>query len=194
MSADFVWMLHVRPALNYPREQADPMVVLSLSTALFDRWGTDYPSKVSTRFVDDVFRAYINAGGLYYAMANSSYFREDDAGLSYTEVISPSIRFTIEQELWRDAGESRRDKVRGIYAAQYLSPVHLAKLGGKEAFIAGLLKELNMPQDLVTDLGDAGMILHVTPTPIDNTSKGLHAGSVVAPWVFRRFRDAGLFL
>jgi len=194
MGSDIVWILHLCPESNYAVAQSDTMVLLSVSTSLFYPWGVDYPSKISTCFTDDVMKAYIQAGGLYYCLSTSSYFRDDHAGMSYWGVNSSNLNFSIEHALWTDAREARRDKVRGVYAGQYLSPVHLAKLGGKEAFIAGLLKELNMPQDLVTDLGDAGMILHVTPTPIDNTSKGLHAGSVVAPWVFRRFRDAGLFL
>lgn len=194
MGSDVVWSLYLCPESNYAVEQSDTMVLLTLSTALFEPWGIDYPSKVSTHFAEDVMKAYIQAGGLYYCLSTSSYFRDDHAGMSYWAVNSSNLNFCIEQALWTQARQARRDKVRGIYASQYLSPVHVAKLGGKEAFIAGLLKELNMLQDLVTDLGDAGMILHVTPTPIDNTSKGLHAGSVVAPWVFRRFREAGLFL
>ena len=105
-----------------------------------------------------------------------------------------SVRFRIEHELWEQAKVARREKVRGVYPGQYLSPVHLKKLGGKERFIADLLKIRDRRNDLLADLGDKGLILRLTPTPIDSGAYGMNVGfAEVASWVFRRFRESGLF-
>ncbi len=195
---DYIWTIHIGASVTYPRTQFDCMCVVGVSTSLFPEDHKGLMTRASTKFSDEIIQAFIKHGELYYSLMDANYFREDGGGWCFEES-GPSnwssVRFRIEHELWEQAREARREKVRGVYPGQYLSPIHLEKLGGKERFIADLLKMRNRPNDLITDLGDKGMILRLTPTPIDATAYGLNQGFFeIATWVFRRFRDAGLFL
>jgi len=195
MAFDHVWCISLDAYNSYPMKQADCTAVLSVATHLFSGWGKE--STQSTRFADDIVRAAVRAGDVYYAFVLTSSYRDDNSGWSYSDAgpNSPNIRFGIENDLWREAREGRRGKVRGVYSGQYLSPVHLTALGGKERFIDDLIRVRDRRDDIVTDLGDKGMILRVTPTPIDGGVYGIGiGGSGLGTFIFRRFREAGLFL
>lgn len=196
---DSIWKIRLEASESFETVQSDCMCLVSLATRLFPSDHTGLPEqRDSTRVTDEITRCFLESGDLYYALADACYFRDDSAGWCYQSggpSDGSSVRFRIEHELWEQARESRRERVRGVYPAQFLSPVHLGKLGGKERFIASLLELRNRREDLITDFGERGMMLRLTPTPIDASAYGLDQGfSDIATWVFRRFRDAGLFL
>jgi len=197
---DYVWEIKLEALQDVEISHADCMCMIGLSTHLFpnDYLDEGQKSRKSTNISDAIIRTWLQYGDLYYALCDSNHFREDGSGWCFLAG-GPSnwstVRFRIEHELWEQARESRRDRVRGVYPGQYLSPIHLDKLGGKENFVAELLKVRDRYDDIITDLGDKGLILRLTPTPIDSSAYGLNQGfHEIATWVFRRFRDAGLFL
>jgi hypothetical protein len=195
---DHVWSIAFERPTVEDGSQSDSTCCISLATSLFAHradWVAE--PRTSTVLADGVVRTWLSNGPLYYAFMTSTYYREDAGGWSFMPggPTSTSPRFCIEHDLWEHGGVTRRDRVRGVYSGQYLSPQHLAKLGGKESFVKALLEVRDRYSDIVTDLGESGLVLRLTPTPLDPSTRGLQQGCAeIASWVFRRFRECGLFL
>lgn len=194
---NYDWLVSFSQCEQDPVASRDGLCVVGLPTRLFREDDKGLIARKSADVANAVIRTWIKYSHLYYALADANYFRENGAGWCY-ESDGPSnwstVRFRIEQDLWEQAGAVRRQCVRGVYPCQYLSTSHLAKLGGKTAFVAQLLGQLDRPDDLITELENESLILRLAPTPIDSSAFGLNQGFDAATWVFRRFREAGLFL
>jgi len=191
---DHTWKIVIEAA-DVPSEY-DCMILVSLSTHLFRAF--DKFSMEPTKLVVGLTNIWLRHGDLHYGFATTNYHQDDRSGWAYEgfNLGCSNIRFSIENELWRQAGVARHGRVRGLYASQYLSPVHLEKLGGKDCFVADLLKVRDRRDDLVTDLGERGIIFRLTASPTDHSRWGSQCGcgGDLGAWAFCRFRDAGLFL
>lgn len=181
---------------NFINSQHDAYCLTSIRVDCFDQ---DDIKRVSARLSDDIIKKLIHHGKLYYALQDGVSCLTDCAGWCY-QFAGPSnyssLQFRIEHELWEQAGIARREKVRGVFPGQYLSPFHLEKIGGKERLIKDLQRiRPNRLDYYLTDLGEKGVILRLATTPIDATRRGLNMGfSQTGVWAYKMFRDAGLLL
>lgn len=195
---DYVWKIKLEASESSESVQRDCLCQVAVSTHLFPDDHIGHIARKSSKFVDNIVDASLSHGQMYYALADASGFREDGAGWCYLGA-GPSnwssIKFRIEHELWEQAGIGRHEKVRGVYAAQYLSSKILDRLGGKSEFISELLKIRDRRSDLVTELSHGGIVLRLAPTPVDSCAFGTNQGFCeVATWLYKRFYKAGLLL
>ena len=194
-----IWQVSYETERDLPIQQLDCMCMCSVRTDLFPAYvDPDDDSRwVSVRFADAVIETWAAHGDLYYALMDATYFREDCAGMCYGRSgpsNCSSLQFRIQHQLWEEARESRREKVRGVYACQFLSPAHIDKLGGRRVFDE-LLEMRSPATKLIKDLGDKGLIVRLAPTPIDASSRGMNVGfHDTGAWAYKQFRKAGLLL
>lgn len=192
---DALWNINIESGQAYPNFHSDCTCIVTVNACVFKE--NDYKYS-STHFLDNISKMLIDRNS-YYIIQDSSTFSDDCAGecyLSFGPCNYSSLKFRIEHELWEKAGVARREKVRGVFPGQYLSPFHLEKIGGKERLIKDLQRIRPDRLDYyLTDLGEKGVILRLTPTPIDATRRGPNIGfSETGVWAYKMFREAGLLL
>lgn len=194
---DFMW------CAGYEKEELGPPVEYDTTLRLSVR--TDYfkdesvLSKRARGFVDDIVRTLASAGPLHYLFVHTTESGEDGSGVRYDQngTLNGSLAAQVSWELWTRLGRARRSKVRGIFWGQYLSPLHLKKLGGRESFALRYAAAFpHRARDGATALPcGEGLFLRLTNDPMNFSRWGIGVPcNDIGAWLHTRFREADLLL
>jgi len=192
------WLLHVTQEQEYPNEQNDSVVLVSIRTDLLRE---DRNENRAEQLCDDLTSALLAAGDVYHMMVECNHFKQDAAGQRYMcgadiNTTWSTIPHQLEDELWTRAGRARRDKVRGIHWGNYLCPDHVRRLRDPE----GLIKEFtrlvtNRPGNsrYIKHYPDGGMFIKLSQSPMAQSRWGPDAAlGDLAALLHRHFRAADL--
>lgn len=167
------------------------------------------------RFIDAVVDALeVGDDGWEYAYIEMNDETEHAMANGYNSMLGSSIRWNdaIRYRLWQPCVESEAEAVRerrrqrpckGVYWGNLFGPEILARLGGKDAFIAEFeaardeagsdgawLREMRNGGVFFTLSGELLDCWHVTASPLISFSPALR----MAVWLWDRLRNAGLLL
>lgn len=160
----------------------------------------------ATRFVDGLVAQLVGPQSPFALIVDTSDVLHADAGSAFMPHWGfdnyASIEEQIRRHRWREAGESRRAKLRGMYWGMLLNPSHLERLGGKARFREQVLShDVIQPrpnrEQYAVDLGDAGLFVRLSPSPLD-FSRSCRSGMAVCDefgvWLYETLRESDLFL
>lgn len=150
---------------------------------------------------DSLIRILHRAGDAYHMVAHCGNERMYcDGDVFAIDRASPS-RSGIQEEYnnykWHWLMPADRERLLfGMYWGLYLSPLHLAKFGGRESFRQEFENEHSGTKRArlsLMDLGE-GLFVKMTPSPLEISVEfpTLRYESI-APWIYNRFEKAGLW-
>lgn len=211
-----LWAIEYGGARSLPHMTEDAFLRLSIRTSYFifpyeiedeaysESERACFTDDRSLRLIDKVVQLFVDAGDVHNLWVDCSWARESDGGKGFSHG-PPSIgmmglRSLIEHELWDQAGDGRKDKVRGMFWGMYLAPWHLDKLGGKESFAQEYMSVVERPprwEEYIRDYPGKGLFIRLSSSLMDLAFTEFPPGGVrpdTSLWLYRRLREADLLL